>query len=142
MIKCSKCSQAQPATEFYVVRKTGKRRDWCRTCVKSYNAEWQRANKDRVARTQRRSKLKLKYGLTELEWERTLDTQGGGCAICGAQPHPKQGIAVDHCHTTGRVRGILCSKCNRALGYFRDDVERLLRAATYLEANTPKSPSF
>lgn len=63
-----------------------------------------------------------------------LDAQGGGCAICGER-NPKgkhSGFHVDHCHKTGRVRGILCHGCNVSLGHFKDDPALLRRAAEYV----------
>jgi hypothetical protein len=61
-----------------------------------------------------------------------LESQGGKCAICGAT----EGYnfpAVDHCHSTGKIRGILCDRCNRGLGFFKDNVAILRAAADYLE---------
>ncbi len=69
------------------------------------------------------------YKMTSEEFDRRLTAQNGRCAICREEmPDPH----VDHCHTTGRVRGLLCRYCNLALGFFRDDPERLSRAVKYL----------
>jgi recombination endonuclease VII len=59
--------------------------------------------------------LKYRYGLSKEDYERMLDEQGGVCAICGSAPD-KQRLSVDHNHGTGKVRGLLCHKCNLALG--------------------------
>lgn len=72
---------------------------------------------------------KYRYGLTDKQYRDLLDAQDGRCAICGdvmAPPH------VDHCHTSGTVRGLLCNNCNKALGHLKDDPTRLLAAADYL----------
>lgn len=61
-----------------------------------------------------------------------FDKQNGICAICGSPPSDKR-LAVDHCHTTGKIRGLLCSSCNCALGLFKDNTELLDRAAGYLK---------
>ena len=97
-------------------------------------------------RVQRKYKL-LQYGLTEESYEALLDSQGGGCAICGKPPnmqaHPNQQfLAVDHVHdgtpsAKKNVRGILCSNCNHGIGKFRDDPALLIRAALYLRSHTP-----
>lgn len=66
-----------------------------------------------------------------------LAAQNGGCAICGAtEPGGRtRYFPVDHCHTTGIVRGLLCTKCNRGLGLFNDDPERVARAVMYLKGD-------
>jgi hypothetical protein len=73
-------------------------------------------------------RLKTKYGLTRESYNAMLTAQNGGCAIC------KQVLTmhVDHCHSTGLVRGLLCVNCNRMLGYAKDRPELLTRAAAYL----------
>lgn len=72
------------------------------------------------------------YGLTKDDYEILLKHQDGRCAICRSPPKGKR-LAVDHCHTTGRVRGLLCEPCNHGLGKFADDPERCRAAAAYLE---------
>lgn len=61
------------------------------------------------------------------------DLNGNRCAICGAMETEGQKFAVDHCHATGCLRGLLCPPCNLGLGSFRDDPERLRKAAKYVE---------
>ena len=86
----------------------------------------------RKAEVMRRAHLRAKYGLTPADYDRMLAGQGGGCAIC-AEPAPDgQSLHVDHCHDTGRVRGLLCFNCNAGLGMFDHDGARLDAAATYL----------
>ena len=84
---------------------------------------------------QRRRNLKKKYGITVEEYDRILIEQSGGCAICGCQCPLKRRLSVDHCHTTSRIRGLLCSLCNKAIGKFRDSPELLIKAALYLEVD-------
>lgn len=73
-----------------------------------------------------------KYGITLEQYSNMLDAQGGVCAICESHDKAFAHLAVDHCHTTGKVRGLLCNKCNRAIGIFGDDLKRLGRAVAYL----------
>ncbi len=81
-----------------------------------------------------------KYGITIADWHRMFDAQGGVCAICrrpettGQYGKPSR-LSVDHCHETGRVRGLLCRSCNRGIGNLSDDPLRLRSAAEYLEAS-------
>lgn len=69
------------------------------------------------------------YNLTPTEVEQMLESQGGVCAICGQVPERR---VVDHCHDSGKVRGILCDTCNRCLGLLKDDANVLMSAAAYL----------
>lgn len=97
-----------------------------------YVAGYKVRHPDRVRSSDRRQKLRGKFGITEGEYDELLDLQDGRCAICGSLPGGKA-LAVDHCHTSGKVRGLLCLKCNTALGLMGDDVERLAAATDYLK---------
>jgi hypothetical protein len=79
----------------------------------------------------RASSLKRHFNLTLEEYAALLNAQGGTCAICRSLPGDTS-LCVDHCHTTGRVRGLLCRLCNTALGQFQDSMEHLARAMLYL----------
>lgn len=86
--------------------------------------------------------LARNYGVT-LDWyEKEYKKQAGLCAICNEEgflmdpTRHKTKLVVDHCHATGKVRGLLCHNCNRALGLFKDKKESLLSAASYLEGAT------
>jgi hypothetical protein len=98
--------------------------------------DWNRKN----PRADKRQKLK-KFGLGLSDYDQMLEQQGGLCAICGreeTQINTKTdkpfSLAVDHCHKTGAVRGLLCMKCNRGLGLFEDNIEVLKKALAYLGA--------
>jgi hypothetical protein len=77
-----------------------------------------------------------KYGITLEEYQKLWDDQNGVCAICG-NPEPKEGymLAVDHDHITGKIRGLLCSRCNTSIGKFEDSIEILQNAIKYLIRN-------
>ncbi len=81
----------------------------------------------------RRCNLRRFYGISIDTYESMLERQRGVCAICG-QPPGERRLAVDHKHDTGTVRGLLCEKCNRGLGLFRDDQALLRAAADYLDS--------
>lgn len=79
---------------------------------------------------QRRRHRIQAYGITVEQYNQMLEDQGGGCYLCGGTD--SKSLSIDHCHHTGRVRGLLCSAHNRALGLLGDDPEMLLKAHAYL----------
>jgi len=94
-------------------------------------AEW--------AAKERNRHLKRKYGLSAETYNNLLASQNGGCAICGAtECSSGAALAVDHCHRTGKVRGILCRDCNTTLGKFNDDRNRFFKAIEYLDRAAPQ----
>ena len=84
-------------------------------------------------RADRNGHLLRKFGITIDDYECMLDEQGGGCAICGDPPPENGSLHVDHDHVTGEVRGLLCIKCNNAIGAFGENYELLLAAARYVD---------
>jgi len=112
-------------------------RKWCRDNPEQHAAtkrKWCRKNPDKIAAHHR----KANYGLTDGDFKNLLELQQGGCAICGfvfpiitgdrkVSPH------VDHCHTSGKIRGLLCSGCNTVLGRAKDSVHILEKAIQYLQ---------
>ena len=88
--------------------------------------------------SRRSARLKHRYGITAAEYDSLYEAQGGCCAICkkpaeaGSSPgHWKNKLAVDHCHDTGKIRGLLCNKCNTVIGSLADE-SVALAAARYL----------
>jgi len=81
--------------------------------------------------------LKRTFGITLEDYNRMIEEQGGGCAICGATGSKKNGekqsLSVDHNHDNDKVRGVLCHKCNVGLGHFLDDIDLLTKATEYLK---------
>lgn len=97
-------------------------------------------NKDSLSYKSWVHRLRRVYGLTPDDYARMLEEQSYGCAICGTDSPGNVGgptaarkvFAVDHCHTSGKVRGLLCHHCNRGLGLFRDNPTALRLAAEYV----------
>ena len=118
-VKCNRRGQEKIGSEWYLKHK--------QTVLKRQKAN---PNKPRV---QRKATLKKKYGLTLADYDSMFESQNGACAICGGQQTYKL-LAVDHCHITGKVRGLLCSKCNSILGYVSDNVGTLQNAIKYLRS--------
>lgn len=98
---------------------------------KNISREWRREN----PRKHRDAILKALYGLTLDKYEEMLASQEGLCAICRRPESQanRKNLNVDHNHSTGEVRGLLCSLCNRAIGYFQDDISILMSAVSYLK---------
>lgn len=82
----------------------------------------------------RRDKLlKSAYGITQKDFDKMLEAQSGRCAVCGTAENQVTNVMfVDHCHSTGKVRGLLCSLCNSGIGKLQDDPEVVLKAYKYL----------
>lgn len=135
MLDCRKCLADKPEDQFIQVslkhQKRG-RHGWCNDCRRAYqrkaNKEWIKQAPHLRAASKRKAVLK-KYGLTPAQYAELSDKQGGVCAICGTI----ENFHVDHCHASGRVRGLLCAKCNRGIGHFNDDPGLLIKAIAYLE---------
>lgn len=87
----------------------------------------------------RRYHLKVKYNITEADYDAMLAKQDGKCAVCHQPPKKTRRLAVDHNHKTGYVRGLLCFSCNYGIGVFNDDPARLLSASKYLRAELLKA---
>ncbi|AZP23192.1 endonuclease VII domain-containing protein [Streptomyces aquilus] len=112
----------------------------CQGCgVSKPHSDWHRkasapdglASRCKACRAERgrRDHLKRRYGMTEAERDEMVASQMGLCVICLKAP----AVHVDHCHKTGRVRGVLCFNCNSAIGKLGDDPDAVRRAAAYLE---------
>lgn len=86
-------------------------------------------------------RLKHKYGITRAQYEEMFTSQGNKCAACPATEPGKSDWHIDHCHKTGRVRGVLCRDCNIALGFARDNPTTLRNLADYLEKQEEKAVS-
>jgi hypothetical protein len=104
--------------------------------LRSARAKWRQQNPEKVRIGLRKSALKSKYGLTWEKYQTLLRRQNRRCRICSGgllEPH------VDHDHSSGKVRGLLCHNCNTALGMFKDSARLLRRAAMYIEISFPCS---
>lgn len=164
--QCTKCGEIKPLELFSVSRKhsTG-HASACKACqskraaaryardsaaILAGNAEWSRLNRvrhlalarawcarnpDKVRAKNRKRHLRVNYGLTVGEYDTMLAAQGGVCAICLRPPNGRR-LAVDHCHATGAVRGLLHGTCNAGLGQFNDDPAKMRQAADYVERHS------
>lgn len=100
---------------------------------REYKRKWYAANSERHREIERKSHLRSKFGLDSEAYDAMLAAQGGVCAICAQTCKSGNRLAVDHCHSTGLVRGLLCGFCNRTIGYFYDDPGLLRHMADVAE---------
>lgn len=98
-------------------------------------------NKEYYSKRHRKYQLSKNYGITEDDYNNMLKSQNYCCAICGTDtPTGKWKVfAVDHDHTTGKVRSLLCNECNRGIGLLKDSPDLLMKAATYLIGHNVKT---
>lgn len=152
--QCSQCFETKPLDDFSPnpLGKQG-RHPRCKKCSNENAREHRRKRAEREGRvvrpqalteeerterkrvSKRKAHLKWKYGITPEQYDKMLATQGGVCAICMKDGSDSRGYSmhVDHCHDTGKVRGLLCHRCNTALGNLGSP-ELLIAALRYLEA--------
>ncbi len=96
-------------------------------------AQWRaKQSKEKLATLTRKHHLSRYYKLTIDQYEQLMIKQNGVCAIC-KNPESDRRLAVDHCHQSGKIRGLLCKSCNRALGLFQDSTDRIYKAINYLQ---------
>ena len=107
---CTGCETLKPTFMWHNPRKYGVRGK-CKDCNEN-------------------ARLQNLYGITTDQKNQMLKDQGNSCAICGGRAKL---LVVDHCHNTGKVRGLLCTKCNTAIGKLGDDPVTLRKALAYLE---------
>jgi hypothetical protein len=123
------------SAEYY-----SKHKDEYKIKFQDYNRAYYRKNKERINRNRKRDKsymsnfhLRRKYGMSEHDYIEMFRLQTGCCAICGKEALKyKRKLAVDHNHTTGKIRGLLCVKCNGGLGCFEENPVLFDKAKEYL----------
>lgn len=150
---CTRCPERGPQPlDAFPKKKTNKRDGrgpWCKECQRAYAKRWYQGNEGKRQKNRtyyqenpgkfREYALLTKYGLTLEDYDTLLEEQGGVCAICNKPETARDGrsgkirkLAVDHCHVTNRVRGLLCYRCNHLIGCLGDDAKSIERVLTYL----------
>jgi len=139
MKKCSKCNQEKSLEEFYPANwcEQGVRPD-CKKCNLLESQKYSTNYKLLHPIRRRDTLLKNKYGLPLGAYDLMLKSQNGKCAICKVSRDPgyKKCFSVDHCHKTGKIRGLLCHACNIGLGLFKENIDTFKRVVTYLEEDS------
>ena len=125
MKTCSKCSAEKELTEFYnSKRHKDGRSNVCNKCSRLRDNSWKKKHGWAW-------RMKFLYGLSEEQYDNMFESQGRVCKIC--KKSQTRRLSVDHDHTTGKVRGLLCTNCNTGIGLLMDSPELLREAANYLD---------
>lgn len=137
---CKGCSLTKPITEFY--RKLRYKQypnsisgysHKCILCTNLDRKEFRLKNPDKVKYTDENSRLKRTYGIDLIEYNQMSENQQHQCLGCKRhKSNFKYKLVVDHCHSTGKVRGLLCTTCNLILGYAFDNIDVLTNLIGYL----------
>lgn len=140
---CSTCKKVKTLSDFYKYPKSRSTRGdgyqrRCKECILNYNKKFQNTTeyKEKIWA----NKITYRYGITSTEYQERCEEQSNRCAICFKTPEESKGrsktkLVVDHCHETNKVRGLLCSACNSALGLLGDDVSVLEAAVNYIKSS-------
>ena len=132
------------ATRNYIVKalrwmaegKVSRRKRKSASYWKEYRKQWLEKNKEKVYRRQRSNELKKSFGITIEQYDEMFKSQNGCCAICKTHRSALPiSLAVDHCHISNKIRGLLCRRCNQGVGLFNDDHELMFCAAQYIQSN-------
>ena len=133
MKRCPKCGVEKSLDQFYGDRnKSGGRKPECKSCSTNMQRTYRQTQKGKTAH------MKWKYGITLDEYDQIREQQFGVCAICGKPETAKypdgtiRRLSVDHDHETGKVRGLLCSRCNQGIGLMEESTATLASAINYL----------
>lgn len=134
--ECSGCREEKPLSEFSSHPSgKGKARSKCKQCTAKRTALWRDKNREGLKEKARNQHMLRTYGLSLEEYNTLLKAQDHKCYICRVDAvdcfHEK--LYVDHCHTTGEVRALLCHNCNAGIGHFKENKMLLQNAIFYLE---------
>lgn len=137
MKKCKKCKEIKDLDQFYKRSDTkDKLQSWCKKCDNSNRLHRRRHSPElrQIDNMQRMNRLLFqKYGITRDQYNDLFNKQNGKCAICGReQKELNSALAVDHCHKTGKVRGLLCGNCNASLGLLFESLQTIENLKQYV----------
>ena len=126
-------------TEVNKVYLAGRQKNRCKPCYNIRQREWAKNNPNSRSKTVKQHKILSVYGLTIEQYNEMLKIQGGVCAICHQYNNIEgRGLTVDHDHNNGKIRSLLCSACNAALGLVKENVTTLYSMIEYINRHEPK----
>lgn len=125
---CNRCKQIKPLNEFW---KNGRRNNG-KPVKDLYRGDCAICEREKRLPKLRAAGVRHRHGIELSEYERMYKEQNGLCAICNGLPQ-REHLDIDHCHQSSKIRGLLCGKCNKGIGLFNDDIERLEQAVKYLK---------
>ena len=129
--KCKGCKIIKPRLAFIGRQKRNTPYHLCRECRANLSNKYRKKYPKKFKEAKRKYILKKQFGITIEDYNLMLKKQNGVCGICDKKPIKKR-LAVDHCHNTGKIRGLLCDSCNRGIGQLGDTIEMLKKAVIYL----------
>lgn len=134
---CTICKIEKPLNEFSKgakYKQIVRLGSHCKQCGAKRVSVWRKNNPEKFKAVQRRNNLKRCYGITQNEYEKLFKQQNGVCKVCGQKEALRQSLSIDHNHKTNKVRGLLCHKCNRAIGLLQDDITIVNNLLVYLQS--------
>lgn len=147
MKTCSRCLQIKVLADFFARKRS---RDGlspvCKVCQTAYTKMWQKTHAEQYKKCKAASARKQyatrgkkyhverTYGIAFETFTKMVQEQNGACYIC--RKIPKSGLVIDHDHVTGKVRKLLCHRCNMALGYGKEDPNVFNRMISYIKEHT------
>ena len=152
--RCKKCGELKSYDSFY---KSSTNKDgvenYCKECSKKrfkeyhttnidkrkeYQKEYRKNNKDKIKNTN----ILWRYSISSQEADEMFMQQGCKCAICSKVIIKTKDRHIDHCHSSGQVRGILCAKCNTAIGLLNEDTNIMISAISYVAKHNDNTTGF
>lgn len=140
MKNCPTCNKILSIDNFYLspIFKDGRSKH-CKECDRARQRKFRKEQPNKAKNNELRNRYGKEFGLQE--YNDLLVKQDNKCAICKRKESKKYKkkraymLAVDHCHKTGKIRGLLCSACNTAIGKFGDNIQRIKETISYLRRN-------
>jgi hypothetical protein len=133
--KCKYCNESKESKDFNTNKS-----NQCKKCRSIVKKNYREKNKEKEKLSFLKRFFKRKYNITIEQYNEILEKQNGKCAICFSEKSRRNGktnqsepLAVDHCHKTGKVRGLLCTNCNVGIGLCKDNIELFYNCITYLQ---------